>query len=327
MPARDAAHTITAAIQSVCEQTFEDWELLVVNDSSRDHTAAVANSFAASDPRCRLLHAPSPGIVAALNEGLAQSRAPWIARIDADDLMPPRRLELQLEHARKNPDLDLVSGWIIHGGDEGGFSRYIDWLNALSTPEDICLKRFIESPVAHPSVIFRRELPERLGGYCDGDFPEDYELWLRWLGGGARFGKIPHPVLIWNDSPGRLTRIDPRYGTDRFYRLKLRHLAHWLKREVAPDRGIWLWGAGRVTRRRFESIADHGIRIAGHIDIDPRKCGPRRDGLRVILPDALPPPSDAFIIAGVASRGARERIARDLESHGYLEGRDFIHAA
>jgi hypothetical protein len=132
---------------------------------------------------------------------------------------------------------------------------------------------------------------------------------------------------VWNDSPGRLTRRDARYLPEKFYQTKLAYLAAWLRENVDPAREIWLWGAGRVTRKRFSPLADHGIRIAGHIDIDPKKCGARRDGLRVVLPHDLPVKQDVFVVAAVAKRGARELIHADLEDRGFVECVDFIHGA
>ena len=102
------------------------------------------------------------------------------------------------------------------------------WTNGLLTHEEIALARFVESPLAHPSVMFRRSLVERWGGYAEGAFPEDYELWLRWLDAGVRMEKLADPLLIWNDSPTRLSRRDPRYAAEAFYRVKARYLARWL---------------------------------------------------------------------------------------------------
>lgn len=327
MPARNADTTIGAAIASIASQSFQNWELVIINDGSTDATDTILREITANDPRIHV-HTTSPkGIAHALNLGISHCRAPWIARFDADDLMMPERLKLQFLHAEENPETKVISGLITHGGASGGFSMYVDWLNSVITAEDIALKRFIESPVAHPSVMFRRDLIERFGGYRQGDFPEDYELWLRWLGEGVKFGKVPHPILVWNDSPSRLTRSDARYLPGKFYATKLSYLADWLRKNITPAREIWLWGAGRVTRKRFAPLTAHGIRIRGYIDIDPNKCGHRRDGLCVVLPDDMPEIHNAFIVTCVGKRGARELIQSELETKGWIEGRDFLHAA
>lgn len=327
MPVRDGAETLERAIRGVVAQTMDDWELVVVDDGSTDRTASLLTEFAAVDRRIRILTLPPSGIARALQAGCDACRGRWIARMDADDWMRPERLEAQLAHARENPDLGVVSCLVQYAGVERGYGAHVDWLNTLVTPERIAMRRFIESPVAHPSVMFRRDLLETHGGYRDGDFPEDYELWLRWMDAGVRMGKVPLVLLEWSDPPGRLSRTDPRYSVERFYQTKCFHLARWLREHVDPGRKLWLWGAGRVTRRRFDALENEGCRFEGFIDVDPRKRNEHRDGRRVVMADELPPRDASFILVGVGNRGARERIEAHLLERGWIEGRDFLFAA
>src|SRR5207247_9233486 len=127
---------------------------------------------------------------------------------------------------------------------------HVDWSNTLLSHQEISLARFVESPVVHPSVMFRRELIDRLGGYAEGQFPEDYELWLRWLEAGVRFEKLPEALLRWRDRDARLSRSDPRYDSEAFYRMKAIYLARWLAANNRHHPKIVVCGAGRLTRRR-----------------------------------------------------------------------------
>lgn len=328
LPVRDAAGTLGAAIESIRRQTWSDWELIVVDDGSTDGSGALARLSAAGDPRIRVLVRPAEGIVGALRVGLAAARGEFVARMDADDESHPLRLERQLAYLREHPETGLVSCLVEMPGpadQNRGYAAHVAWLNRLRTPEDMALHRFVESPVAHPSVVFRRELVARHGGYADGDFPEDYELWLRWLDRGVVFGKVPVRLLVWHDRPGRLSRSNERYRTEAFYRVKGRYLARWLEQAVAPERPLWLWGAGRITRRRFRPLEAEHRPLAGFVDIDPRKHG-RMIGLRpVVAPEDIP--LGAFVLAGVGSRGASEIIASMLRESGRVEGRDFLRAA
>jgi len=162
------------------------------------------------------------------------------------------------------------------------------------------------------------------GGYESGDFPEDYELWLRWMDAGVQFGKVDGELLLWNDAPTRLSRTDPRYRPEAFYRIKCVYLARWLKRQVEPSREIWLWGAGRITRQRFRTLETEGISLSGFIDVDRKKLGRLRDGRPVVGSHNLPSRDRAFILAGVSSRGARELITAQLNGLGRTEGRDYL---
>jgi glycosyltransferase involved in cell wall biosynthesis len=327
MPARNAAGTLPTALESIRCQTTADWELLALDDGSKDETGPILESAARVDARIRVLSQAPLGIAEALQRGCAAARGEVIARMDADDWMAPDRLERQLQLLERHPQIGLVSCRVRHGGDrmaQAGYQAHVAWTNSLLTPADIALRRFVESPVVHPSVMFRRELLQQHGGYASGDFPEDYELWLRWLDAGVQFGKVDAELLIWSDPPARLSRTELRYRTGAFYRTKCVYLARWLKRQVEPSREIWLWGAGRITRQRFRTLGNGGITISGFIDVDVKKLGWLRDGRPVVAPCNLPSRDQAFILAGVATRGARDLIGAELNGRGRIEGSDYL---
>src|SRR5206468_6439122 len=184
MPVRNAAGMLPIVLDSVTCQTLPDWELVAVDDGSKDKTAGILASAARADPRIRVLSQAALGIAEALQRGCAAARGEFIARLDADDWSPRERLLRQLEFFERHPQLGVVSCRVRHGGDktaQAGYAAHVAWINSLLTPEDIALRRFVESPLAHPSVTFRRVLLQEYGGYDSGDFPEDHELWLRWM--------------------------------------------------------------------------------------------------------------------------------------------------
>lgn len=330
LPVRNGAATVAGAIESIRRQSCTDWELIVVDDGSTDGTGALLGKLAREEPRLRVLSRPQGGIVAALETGLAVARGRFVARMDADDESHLERLAAQVGFLEAHPEVGVVGSLVEFGGDRrtaGGYALHVDWMNSVVTPEQIARSRFIESPFAHPSVMFRREVVSRWGGYREGDFPEDYELWLRWLDAGVRMAKVPRVLLRWNDPPQRLSRTDARYGMEAFYRCKAAFLARWLHANVAGPRRILVWGAGRPTRKRAEHLAAHGVRIGGYIDIDPRKVGRSYGEREVISPDALPACTEVFVVGYVAKRGAHETAVGYLAPRGFVEGRDFLFAA
>lgn len=328
LPARDAAATLPSALDSLRAQTLRGIEIVVIDDGSSDATPEIAHRAARDDPRVIVVSCGGRGIVAALERGIAMCRAPLVARMDADDVSLPERFALQKGLLDARPDIGLVGCRVAFGGERSanrGYALHVDWVNGLLEPEAIALHRFIESPFAHPSVMFRRELVGRHGGYRHGPFPEDYELWLRWLDEGVRMAKVPETLLVWNDPSGRLSRVDPRYSKEAFFRLKAEYLARWLARHNPRHPEITTWGAGRLARRRAEMLLPHGIRIARHVDIAPRLVGRNVAGRPVVGPDEIPP--EDFVVALVASRGARELIRARLEASGRVMGKDFLLAA
>jgi glycosyltransferase involved in cell wall biosynthesis len=330
MPVFNAGATLRRAVDSVRGQSLADWELVIVDDGSDDDTPAILEALQKEEPRLRVLRRPHQGLVAALNAGLAAAQAPLIARMDADDESHPDRLMEQVQCLEEHPAWGLVSCRVGFGGcitRAIGYALHVDWINSLLTPEEIALNRFVESPLAHPSVVFRACLPERHGAYREGPFPEDYELWLRWLEAGVMMGKVPRELLTWHDPPSRLSRNHPRYDPEAFYQCKTPFLVRWLRERVEPSRRILVWGAGRPTRKRAGLLTTEGIPIQGYIDIDPRKQGRRLAGRAVLAPYDIPGPAEVFVLGYVARRGARELARAHLGGRGFVEGRDFLMVA
>jgi glycosyltransferase involved in cell wall biosynthesis len=330
LPVFNGGASLASAINSIQRQTWKNWELIVVDDGSTDATHEIVHRLARSEPRLRVITRPHRGIVSALNLALAEARAPIIARMDADDEAHADRFADQLALLEREPQTGLVGSLVEFGGDRaraGGYALHVDWINSVVTPDEISIQRFVESPFAHPSVMFRRELVERYGGYREGDFPEDYELWLRWLEAGVQMTKVPRVLLSWQDWAGRLSRQDPRYSVDAFYRCKAVYLARWLRTHLDPSRQLLIWGAGRPTRRRADHLVEQGSVIAGYIDIDPSKIGRSLRGRSVLAPGDIPSAPTCFVLGYVAKRGARDLARSHLQSRGFVEGRDFLMAA
>jgi len=328
MPVRNAADWLSETLGSISAQTLGDYELIAVDDHSIDRTSHILAEAASRDARVRVIKNSGRGLVAALNAGFEAAQGAFIARMDADDLMPPDRLELQIDFLTRNTSAALVSGKVEHWGDAStaGYARYVDFINTLSTPNDYAIKQFIESPLAHPSVMIRRSsLPEGPGPYLDGDFPEDYDLWLRMLSAGAQFHSIPETVLKWRDHAQRTSRIDPRYDVEKFYRHKAQFIALWLK--ARGHQSITAWAGGRQTRRRIDALREQGIKISGYIDIHPRRVGQKIDGIPVMAPETFQKSSGGFILVYVGSRGARESIGTWFAANNFKEQADFLFVA
>lgn len=169
-----AAH-LGEAMASILGQSFRDFELLVVDDGSTDGTPALLRGCA--DSRLRVVrHDSNLGLIAALNRGLEEARGEYVARMDADDIALPRRLERQREMLSKTPSVGLCGTWFRTFG-----SGRAEVVRPPIRPEELAAKLFYESPLAHPSVMFRRKLFAEHGLRYDPAFPhaEDFELWSR----------------------------------------------------------------------------------------------------------------------------------------------------
>ncbi|NIM93618.1 MAG: glycosyltransferase [Anaerolineales bacterium] len=327
MPCYNTAETLDAALESIHAQTHIDFEVIAVNDGSTDGTLDVLRSWESRDSRVHILNQPHQGIIQALNTGLRHCKAALIARMDGDDLVEPTRFTMQRDFLNENEDITVVS-CLVQGYPEEdvreGYRLYIQWLNSLITPEDIAREIFIESPLAHPSVMMRKSWLERVGGYQEHGWPEDYDLWLRMHIMGAKFAKVPEVLLSWRERAGRLTRTDPRYSVENFIRAKAYYL---LKGPLKGRNAVILWGAGQMGRRLSKHLVRGGAPLSAFIDIDPSKIGSERRGRPILPPEELPAlwnrSDNPVVLAAVGSRGARELIREQLTTLGLREAVDW----
>ncbi|MBI4806528.1 MAG: glycosyltransferase [Desulfovibrio sp.] len=331
LPVRNAADCLPRALESLSAQSLADHEVLAVDDGSDDdgRTLTVLKDYALKDKRLKIIEAGRVGIANALNLAAGQACGKYLARMDADDESHPERFRLQGGYLDAHPEVDVLGCRVRFGGDHAsasGYARHVEWVNGLVTHEEMALGVFRDAPLAHPSVMVRAQAFKRFGGYRQGEYPEDYELWLRWFESGARFAKLPGELLTWNDPPGRLSRSDSRYSPDSFHGLKSAFLARWLEANNAHHPDVVVVGAGRVTRRRAEWLCVHGVRITAYLDIDPKKIGRIHKGRPVLHHRHAPVPGKGFVVSYVSTPGAAQHVAEYLTGLGYLPGKDYIQA-
>jgi len=213
MPVYNGERYLAAAMESILAQTFGDIEFLIVDDGSADATPAILAGYAARDARVRVLRNPSNiGLVASLNRGLEEARAPLVARMDADDIARPERLARQVAFLRDNPDHGLVGTWAEIWVEDEKSPR------AHRHPASNALLRTLllfNNPFVHSSVMFRADMARELGGYAvgrTGSFTEDYEFWSR-IARVRKVANIPLFLQVYREQAGSVTdRRENRYA-------------------------------------------------------------------------------------------------------------------
>lgn len=187
LPVYNTEKYIAEAVQSILNQTFSDFELLVINDASTDRTLEVLNRF--SDNRLKIITNPTNlKVVKSLNKGLELAKGEFIARMDADDISHPQRFKRQIEYFNDHPEVDLCGSWVQMIGDD----NYI--LTLPEKHETIKADMLFKNIIVHPSVMFRKE---KLSGFrYDETYinAEDYALWVEVMD-KVRFGIIPEVLL------------------------------------------------------------------------------------------------------------------------------------
>jgi hypothetical protein len=323
LPARDAAATIRPAVASILRQTERDLALVCVDDGSTDETGEILGRLARRDRRLTVVAGPGEGIARALHRGLSLCDAEVIARMDADDVAHPERLALQLEALRADPGLAAVGARVRlfpRRHVREGMVRYAAWLNGLTSPDLVVRDLFVESPLVHPAAAIRRDALEGAGGWRDGPFPEDYDLWLRLAEAGGRLSNLPRLLLDWRESPGRLTRTDPRYALARHVALKCAYLA---RGPLAGRREVAIWGAGETGKAFADALGREGTSVALFVEVDRRKIGRTVRGAKVIGWEEVRRARGLPLLVAVGAPGARDLIRAELGRAGFREVADY----
>lgn len=326
MPVFNAEETLAECVDSILRQTLDEFELIAVNDNSTDKSVEVLQLY--NDSRITIVENKHKGIVSALNLGLGFCQSDFVARMDADDVMYVDRLEKQFTAMTNDPSITLCATQARKFPEEiikAGYVEYMRWQNACLSKQDIENQIYIESPFAHPSVMFRKKCVLDLGGYKAGEFPEDYELWLRLFHAGKNMMKLDEVLIDWRESENRLSRISSRYSDAAFDALRAEYLS---KDTRLQDRDIVFWGAGRKTRLRTQYLIDRGINPVAWIDIDKKKIGKAYHGGTTFSPDwLLDVNKKPFVLNYVRNHGVRERCRQYLDKAGYVMGRDYLDVA
>ncbi len=336
LPCYNATAHLDECLESLVLQTFDDFEIVAVDDGSEDDTLDSLREHGRADSRIRVLGKPHRGIAETLRAAVEESRAPLFARMDTDDICHPERFALQVSFLREHPDVDVVGSGVRLFPREGlkeGLLRYESWVNATRTHEMMLRDLFVESPLPHPSVMMKRRSLERVGGYRDKGWPEDYDLWMRMAHAGCRFAKVPEVLLHWRDWPDRASRTDDSFSSESFLDLKEHYL---LETRLKGCKQVAIWGAGPVGKRWALRLRKRDVEVTHFVDLDPRKIGKRIHGAEVIAAgDVIRLRGRLILVAvGALSRerdladdpwlSARSEIREQLDEAGFTEGDDYL---
>lgn len=230
MAVRNGQQWLSDALDSICKQTFSDFELLVIDDGSTDATPEILTECQARDPRLRVIRQEPIGLIAALNRGLEAARGPLIARLDADDVALPERLQKQVRFLEQHPDVVLLGTW----------AQVIDESNEVKhrerqPPSDrdaLILTLSRTNPFIHSTVMFRTAIARSLGGYRPAfEAAEDYDLWLRLCEIG-QIAILPDVLICYREHGGNVTKTS---AIQQIFSARLAKLSSLVRRKTGQD--------------------------------------------------------------------------------------------
>ena len=238
---KDGAAYLAETIASVQSQTFGDWEYVIVDDASSDGTVGIVERHAADDPRIRLVRREdSGGPFVAANTGLAEARGEFVARIDADDIALPQRLERQVAHIESDPDLRACASWWTILDDAPSTPSMFP----TTSPRVFCWAVCVVSGLAHSTAMVARRSFEDMGGYAELPVAADYGLWC-WLSRRRSVGLIPEPLVSWRRHVEQISASKLEQQVRASGPILVEHLHELTGEDWTLEEAEALWRTGR----------------------------------------------------------------------------------
>jgi len=246
MAVKDTAPYLHDCIDSIINQSYQNWELIAVNDHSSDATPEILESYAKKDARVRVFHSNKPRLIPTLQVGYAEAKGVLINRMDSDDKMPDYKIEVLVNEWQKYGKGHVIAGGTEHFVDEGevgdGFIKYENWLNNVAKTSTHYEQIYTECVIPSHCWIIHKEDFDTAGAFDPVIYPEDYDLCFRFYELGLKVIGIDKILHFWRDRSNRISRTWEEYKDNRYFDLKLRF---FYKLDRDKSRPLILWGAGR----------------------------------------------------------------------------------
>jgi glycosyltransferase involved in cell wall biosynthesis len=300
-------------MDSIMAQSYEHWELLVVNDHSTDDTLKVLRTYALADKRIKVFGNEGRGIIDALNIAYFNAKGDYITRMDADDIMPKHKILRLLQSLQHNGKAYVSTGYVKYFSSSclgDGYIKYESWLNNLTANANNFNEIYKECVIPSPCWMMHRDDFERIGAFRSKVYPEDYDLCFRMYQNGIKVVGVKEVCHYWRDHSARATRNDANYADNNFLALKLEK---FLEIDFKKDKDLLLWGAGRKGKWIAQQFTNKEVPFTWICD-NPKKIGKEIYG-KILFDSALNNLglNKQFIIA-VANKKSLFEIKRDLSS-------------
>ena len=220
MPVFNSEQYLNKSIKSVLEQTYDNFEFLIINDGSTDNSNSIIKKYQSQDKRITILAQENKGITKSLNNGIKHSKGRFIARMDADDICHPDRFKMQLKWFQNNKDIDVLGSQVEFIEKNGNIIKPSNQLPL----DDLSIKweLIFGTPLIHPSLMIRKSVFEEFGLYNESYlFAQDLAFWRK-IATNSKFGNLPHRLMqIRQQNPPSMDKLkkqnDVRFSTLKRY--------------------------------------------------------------------------------------------------------------
>jgi glycosyltransferase involved in cell wall biosynthesis len=312
-PFKNTSKFLNTCLSSIVNQSYTNWELLIIDDNSTDDSFKIVNAFAESDKRIKLLKNSGNGIIDALQLAFKASKGEYITRMDSDDIMHPEKLQLMHNDLQSHGKQHIALGLVHYFREEGigyGFALYEKWLNELTSSGTNFNEIYKECVIPSPCWMIHRSDLIACGAFNPNTYPEDYDLAFRFYKQGYKC--IPaHTVLHqWRDYDTRASRTQKQYAENHFTDLKLHY---FLELNYDASRPLTIWGAGTKGKTIAKKLKAMHIPFIWVCD-NPKKIGKHIYDLELFSFQHLKTLKQPQSIVSVANKTAQKDIKAYLKT-------------
>lgn len=258
-PFKNTDAYISECITSILNQTYEHWELLIINDGSTDKSKDIVAAFAKEDSRIRLFDSPGQGIIEALQFALEHSKGHYLTRMDSDDIMPPHKLDAMVKALNQHGKGYIAVGLVKYFSEtqvSEGYKAYEQWLNGLTKNGDNFKELYKECVIPSPCWMVSKQDLLQCDGFNPNRYPEDYDLTFRFYKYGLQCIPCNSVLHHWRDHTLRTSKTHVHYEMDHFLELKLHY---FLELHYDPSRPLVIMGAGYKGKALAKSLVEAHI--------------------------------------------------------------------
>ena len=260
LPVRNAEYFLSACLESIQNQTENNWELIAIDDHSTDSSFEVLCSFSKEFPeQIHIFKNEGKGIIPALKLAYSKSQGEFITRMDADDLMEKNKLASLKSLLEKNGRGFVATGLVKYFSETqlgDGYKKYEDWLNSLSLENKNYEDIYKECVIPSPSWMCFRDDLEKCGAFEIQQYPEDYDLCFRFYKNNLKVVAVKNVIHHWRDYSNRTSRTDPNYANQHYFDLKL---PYFLELDFDKNRPLVIWGAGKKGKQLARKLVEKKI--------------------------------------------------------------------
>ncbi len=311
IPFKDTSQFLPECIESILEQTYQNWEVIAIDDHSSDNSFAIMRQYAKEDPRIHVFRNEGSGIIEALRMGYSLCKGNYISRMDSDDIMAPKKIHLMLEALISKGKGHLAIGkvkYFCEGGVGDGYLKYEKWLNRLTHLGANFSEIYKECPIPSPCWMVHKSDLDKCDAFKPNRYPEDYDLAFRFFEHGLKCIPSNEVLHYWRDYDHRASRTSEHYAQNYFLEIKLHY---FLKLNFEESRQLVVWGAGKKGKNLAQNLLNKKVDFYW-ICNNPKKIGKEIYGKELQHFSALKHFDQPQIIITVANNEAQSFIREHL---------------